>query len=84
MEPLTALFIYFLIWWTMLFTILPLGVERHREEGKGFDAGAPAKADLKKKLVINTIVSVVVLGIVEGLVVMGVIDWHAMFGNAWK
>lgn len=84
MEPLTALFIYFLIWWTLLFTILPLGVERNREEGKGFDAGAPAKADLKKKLVINTIVSAAVLGIIEGLVVMGVIDWHAMFGNAWK
>ena len=83
MTPLSAFFIYFLIWWTMLFTVLPLGVTRHREEGKGFDAGAPVRPELLKKVIINTIVSAVILGIIQVLVVTGVLDWHALFENAW-
>jgi predicted secreted protein len=84
MSITLAAFIYLLIWWTMLFTVLPLGVERHKEHGKGFDAGAPAKPDLKKKLILNSILSAVVLGIIQILVVTGVIDWRALFENAWK
>ena len=84
MSVLTAIFIYFLIWWVMLFTILPLGVTRHQENGKGFDAGAPARPDLKKKLILNTIISAVVLGIIQALIVTGVLDWHELFEDAWK
>ena len=84
MTPMTAFFIYFLIWWLTLFTVLPLGVKRHEEAGKGFDAGAPEKPQLGKKLILNTIISAVILGIMELLVVTGVVDWHALFENAWK
>lgn len=84
MTLFTAFFIYLLIWWVMLFTVLPLGVQRHEEQGKGFDAGAPAKANLGKKLLINTVLSGVVLGIIQLLVVTGVIHWHAYFENALK
>ena len=84
MTIATSFFIYFLIWWVMLFTVLPLGVKRHQEPGKGFDAGAPEKPDLKKKLILNTAISGVVLAIIEVLVKTGVLDWHALFENAWK
>jgi len=84
MTPMTALFIYFLIWWLTLFTVLPLGVKRHEEDGKGFDAGAPEKPNLGKKLILNTIISAIILGIMQLLVVTGVIHWHAFFENAWK
>jgi predicted secreted protein len=84
MTPMTALFIYFLIWWLTLFTVLPLGVKRNEEDGKGFDAGAPAKPNLGKKLILNTVISGVILGIIEVLVKTGVIDWHGFFENAWK
>lgn len=84
MTLLTAAFIYLLIWWTMLFTVLPLGVTRHQEEGKGFDAGAPEKPHLIKKLILNTALSAVILAVIQLLVVTGVLDWHALFENAWK
>ena len=84
MTIVTAIFIYFLIWWVMLFTVLPFGITRNREEGKGYDAGAPAHPNLKKKLLINTLVSAVVLGIIQLLVVTGVLDWNALFEGAWK
>ena len=84
MTIATAFFIYLLIWWTMLFTVLPLGVTRHGEEGRGFDAGAPAKPEMKKKLILNTILSAVILAVIQILVVTGVIDWHGLFEDAWK
>ena len=84
MTILTAFFIYLLIWWTMLFTVLPLGVTRHQEDGRGFDAGAPAKPDLKKKIIINTVVSAIILGVIQVLVVTGILDWRGFFEGAWK
>ncbi len=84
MNLLTAFFVYFLIWWTMLFTVLPLGVRRHEETGKGFDAGAPKKPDLKKKLVLNSALSAVILGVIQVLVVTGILDWRAIFEGAWR
>lgn len=79
MSLFNAFFIYLLIWWTVLFTVLPLGVRRHDEDGKGYDAGAPQHADLKKKLIINTILSAVILAIIWILVDMNVIRWGEWF-----
>lgn len=76
---MTAFFIYLLIWWVMLFTVLPLGVERHAEEGKGHDAGAPVRPDLKKKLIITTVLSGVLLLLIQILVITGVIRWGEWF-----
>jgi predicted secreted protein len=82
MTPMTAFFIYLLIWWVMLFTVLPLGVKPHGEEGRGFDAGAPEKPDLKRKLILNTIISAVILAVIEALVRTGVINWNEWFEGA--
>lgn len=74
-----VIFIYFLVWWLMLFTVLPLGVQRHDEDGKGFDAGAPKDAQLKKKLLINTVISAIIVAIIYMLVELGVIRWWDWF-----
>lgn len=84
MTLFTAIFIYLLIWWLTLFTVLPLGIRRHEESGKGFDAGAPAQPNLGKKLLLNTALAGVILVVIEVLVKTGVIDWHGWFENAWK
>ena len=79
MSPLYAFFIYLLIWWVMLFTILPIGVERHEEAGKGFDSGAPKFANLKKKLILNTVVSAGILAVIWLLVEFDIIRWREWF-----
>ena len=59
----TAIAIYFLIWWTVLFCILPIGVRSQSEEGQvvaGSDPGAPGRPQLRKKAILTTIVSTVV------------------------
>lgn len=79
MSLLTAFFIYILIWWVMLFTVLPLGVVRSKSSGKGYDPGAPENPDLKRKLVLNSGISAAVLAVIWVLVETGVIRWGEWF-----
>jgi predicted secreted protein len=58
-----ALAIYFTIWWTVLFAILPLGVHSMHEEGEvpqGFEPGAPVAPRLLMKAGLTTVVATIV------------------------
>ena len=62
----TALAIYFLIWWIVLFAVLPWGVRSQHESGEispGTDPGAPAIPNLRRKLVWTTAVATVVFAL---------------------
>ncbi len=63
MNVTLSVAIYFILWWTVLFAVLPLGVRSHREAGEtvveGNDPGAPVLPQLARKVVITTIVSAV-------------------------
>ena len=48
---------YVMIWWVVIFAVLPWGVER--DEGTG-QVGAPKKAHIKRKLVVTTVISTVI------------------------
>lgn len=58
----TALAIYFVIWWIVLFLTLPFGVRSQHEDGEGSDGtdpGAPVITRMGKKLLWTTIISAV-------------------------
>jgi predicted secreted protein len=60
MSWTTAAAIYFIIWWVVLFAILPWGVRSQAESGDvvpGSDPGAPALPRLKAKLLWTTVVA---------------------------
>lgn len=84
MSLLTAFFIYLLVWWVVIFAVLPLGVERHDDAGKGYDAGAPKNANMKKKLILTTWVSAVIVLIMHVLVEVGVIRWTEWFSKGFE
>lgn len=84
MGIFNAFFIFLLIWWVMLFTVLPLGVERNDDGANGNDIGAPKFANLKKKLILNTIISAVILAVIWILVALDVIRWSAWFERSWS
>jgi predicted secreted protein len=59
--------LYFVIWWTTLFAVLPLGVRTQAEEGSvvpGTPESAPAKPRLVRVVVVNTIVATLVFTVV--------------------
>jgi predicted secreted protein len=63
MPITTGIAIFFLIWWVVLFAVLPVGVRGQHESGEvspGTDPGAPAIPNLRSKLVWTTLVSLVV------------------------
>ena len=54
-----ALSLYFVIWWTALFAVLPFGIRSQHEDGPvtpGTDPGAPALPRLREKAVWTTLV----------------------------
>ena len=74
MAVATAIAIYFLIWWIMLFAVLPWGVRAQGEEGApGTDPGAPIVPRLRAKLLWTTIASGVVWAICAVLYTKGLV-----------
>lgn len=72
-----ALGIYFVIWWVLLFAILPWGVRTSEEVGEatkaGFADSAPSKPRLIPKIIATTIVSAIVFAGVYAIMVHHVI-----------
>jgi predicted secreted protein len=66
MSLATAIAIYFIIWWVVLFAVLPWGVRSQEEGGdvvSGSDPGAPVIPRLWWKLVWTTVVAGVVFAL---------------------
>lgn len=62
--------LYFVIWWILLFAVLPFGVRSQAETGEviaGTEPGAPAAPGLQEKAIWTTLVASVVLVIVTAV-----------------
>ena len=86
MPLTTALAIYFLVWWTVLFAVLPWGVRSQAESGDvvaGTDPGAPAVPRLRNKLMWTTVAASVVFALFYAAYVSHIIsldDLATLFG----
>lgn len=64
----TYIAIYLVVWWTVLFAVLPLGNKTYAELGieitDGGDPGAPYKPNLKRKFFTTTWVAALVVGLI--------------------
>ena len=75
MSLATCIAAYLTIWWTVLFAILPLGVQSHAEagidKGDGGDPGAPVDPKILRKFITTSWVSAIVF------VVLFILIWLA-------
>ncbi len=82
MSWVSGIAIYFIIWWTVLFVVLPFGVRNAHETGietvDGHDAGAPVLPRLLWKVVVTTILSGVVFLAIVLLVQSGLVDLNTL------
>jgi len=65
-----GLALYFVIWWVLLFAILPFGIQSQAESGNvvtGSEPGAPSAPGLQEKAIWTTLVSSAVLVIVAAV-----------------
>ena len=86
MSLTTSLAIYFIVWWVVLFLVLPWGIRSQAESGEiahGTDPGAPAVPNLRAKLLWTTVVAAVLFGVFEVVYIYRLIaldDLAALFG----
>jgi predicted secreted protein len=79
-----AIAIYVVIWWTLLFAILPIGVRTQGEDGEvvpGTPESAPTRPRLLRVVLLTTIVSALVFAAVWAAVRWGVIDLERLLGR---
>ncbi len=72
MSLTSSIAIYFIIWWVVLFAVLPFGVQSQVEHGEvvpGSEPGAPHRPMLVRKAVATTIISAVLFAVVYWFVV---------------
>ena len=66
MSISSSIAIYFVLWWVVLFAVLPFGVRSQVEEGDtvpGSDPGAPVLPLMAKKLIWTTIISLAIFAV---------------------
>ncbi len=59
-----AIALYFVIWWILLFAVLPFGVRSQAESGEvvaGSEPGAPSVPALREKAIWTTLLAAIVL-----------------------
>ena|SRR5690606_26189896 len=67
----TGIIVYLLIWWTALFAVLPWGLRRD-------NTGRPENFNIKKKILVNTVLSAALWLIVYILIDMEIISFREM------
>ena len=76
-----ALAIYFIIWWVLLFAVLPFGLRTQDEAGEivpGTPESAPARARIWRVFLINTVVASIAFAIFWLAVTRGWIDMEML------
>jgi predicted secreted protein len=68
MNWLTGIAVYVVLWWLVLFTVLPWGVRPAEELPPGADRGAPERHRMGLKVAITTLIAAVLWIGVELLV----------------
>lgn len=76
MNIFTGIIVFLLIFWTLLFMVLPWGNKAKDTPEKGMAGSAPAHPQIKKKFIITFLVSIVIWGIISALIHFEVIDFY--------
>ena len=74
MTIFTGIAIYVVVWWIVLFTVLPFGIRRHREIEPGLEPGAPARPLLWIKAGATTLIAAVIWLVIDLIIKFEVID----------
>jgi predicted secreted protein len=81
MNWFSALVVWLIIWWLVLFIILPIGIRGQAEEGdivKGSEPGAPHTLNIKRKFIQTTIIASVLWVLTCGLILSGWVSWEML------
>jgi predicted secreted protein len=64
MSFTSGLVVFVIVWWLVLFTVLPWGIRREENPEAGHEPGAPANPRLWLKAGITTLVACIIWGVI--------------------
>jgi predicted secreted protein len=70
----TAIVVFVIIWWVVLFAVLPWGVRRPENPGQGHEPGAPVNPRMWLKAGVTTAIAAVLWGVVYWAIAA---DWFS-------
>jgi predicted secreted protein len=76
MDVVSGLAVYFVIWWLVLFTVLPWGWKPEQQPGTGHAASAPANPRLVRKFLVTSGISAIIWLVVFCSIKYDVIDFR--------
>ncbi len=60
MTLVSGIMVFLVIWWIILFMVLPFGVHIEENPEKGLATSAPKNPNLKKKFLVTTILTAII------------------------
>jgi predicted secreted protein len=84
MSVTFAIAIYLVLWWTVLFAVLPIGVRTQGEDGSvvpGTPASAPTAPRLLRIVALTTLISALIFAGFWTAVRYGLLDLEALIGR---
>ena len=79
MGIVTGIVLFAVIWFMVLFVVLPIRLETQADRGEivpGTHAGAPANLNMKRKARLVTLISVAIWLILAAVILSGLINVH--------
>lgn len=81
MGIVSGVVVFVIVWWTVLFAVLPWGVRRQADPVNGSDAGAPENPMLLKKALWTTGITCVIWVGVYAVVASDLVSFRAMVAD---
>ncbi len=76
MSVFTGILVFTLIWWVVLFTVLPWGLRVPDEQEPGHASSAPTNPNLVKKFIITTVIATLLFGVAYFLIESDLISFR--------
>ena len=80
MNPVEAVVSFVLIWWLVLFCVLPWGINRVAAPEAGHDPGAPERPRVLLKLGVTTGITAVLFGVLFWVVSAEILSLRQILG----
>ena len=77
MNWFTGVLVYVMIWWVVLFTVLPWGVRVPDEHEPGHATSAPVKPMILRKFLITTVIATILWALAYVLIASEVISFRS-------
>ncbi len=77
----TGVVSFIIIWWLVLFTVLPWGIQSNANPAIGEDRGAPVRARIFMKAIVTTGITCVLWGMLFGAIELNIFSFRDIAGG---